>query len=216
MGIIRKALNLYARMSPTRGKIKPPYRHVTQIGDPRLRKICDEVPLNKIKTPEIQKVIDQLVLVLNRYGSVGMSAPQVGINERIFVMRHTAQQINREPVEVINNRGMYEVPLSIYVNPKLKIVDYQKVIHTESCESVRAFSGDVPRYKEVEITGYNKDGEPVSQIYRGWPARIAQHEMDHLDGKLYIDIMDRRTFQCVCWEEVNISNGKIAIPFTPE
>ncbi|VVC90674.1 unnamed protein product, partial [Leptidea sinapis] len=118
-------------------------------------------------------------------------------------MRHTAQQINREPVEVINNRCMYEVPLAIYVNPKLKIVDYQKVIHTESCESVRAFSGDVPRLMEVEITGYNKDGQPVSQIYRGWPARIAQHEMD-LDGKLYIDIMDRRTFQCVCWEEVNI------------
>ncbi|CAH2071963.1 unnamed protein product, partial [Iphiclides podalirius] len=75
---------------------------------------------------------------------------------------------------------------------------------------------DVARYKEVEITGYDEQGEFAQRTYTDWPARIAQHEMDHLDGKLYTDVMDRKSLFCVCWEEVNISRGKVAIPFAPE
>lgn len=64
--------------------------------------------------------------------------------------------------------------------------------------------------------GYDEEGEAISKVFKGWGARIAQHEMDHLDGKLYTDIMDRKTLLCSCWEEVNLSKGKVAIPFSPE
>jgi peptide deformylase len=62
----------------------------------------------------------------------------------------------------------------------------------------------------------NENGENISKSFKDWPARIVQHEMDHLIGKLYTDSMDRRTLACTCWEEVNLSQGKIAIPFYPE
>ncbi|CAK1542839.1 unnamed protein product [Leptosia nina] len=216
MGVLRKTLNWYAKLSPSHGRIKPPYEHVVQIGDPTLRKKSEEVKLDKITTSETQKTILVLKQVLHKYGSVGMSAPQIGENIRIFVMRITAKQCKEHSPEIIKSRNMYEIPLTVYINPKLKIVDYQKIICAEGCESVRSFQADVARYKAVEVSGLNSQGEPISQIYKGWAARIAQHEMDHLDGKLYTDIMDRKSLQCVHWDEVNICKGKMSIPFNPE
>lgn len=66
------------------------------------------------------------------------------------------------------------------------------------------------------VPGYNEQGETSTKTFKDWAARIAQHEMDHLDGKLYTDIMDRKSLECTCWEEVNLSEGKVAIPFSPE
>ncbi|XP_045494068.1 peptide deformylase, mitochondrial-like [Colias croceus] len=215
MGILRKTLNWYAKLSPSRGIVNPPYEHIVQIGDPRLRKICDQVPIEAIKTNEIQKLIIILEHMLNKYGSVGMSAPQVGINKRIFVMRHTAKQIKSELPEIVKSRNMYEVPFTVFINPVVKVLDYNKVIFPEGCESIKSFQADVARHQSVEVTGYNEVGEQSTQQYSGWPARIVQHEMDHLNGKLYTDVMDRKTLQCVCWEEINLSKGKVAILYSP-
>ncbi|XP_072939710.1 peptide deformylase, mitochondrial-like [Epargyreus clarus] len=216
MGVLRKTLNWYARLSPKHGASAPPFSHVVQIGDPTLRTVSHTVPIEKIKGEVVQNVIKKLQDVLFRYGSVGMSAPQIGINLRIFAMRHTAEQIASVQPEVAKMKGMSVVPYTVFVNPVLKVIDYQKVIHTEGCESVRSFAADVARYRAVEVSGWNAEGEPQSQVYTGWPARIVQHEIDHLDGKLYTDIMDRKTLHCTCWDEVNLSKGKVAIPFAPE
>ncbi|CAH2243688.1 peptide deformylase, mitochondrial-like [Pararge aegeria] len=216
MGVIRKTLNWYARLSPSHGISPPPYKHVVQIGDPTLRRVSESVSLEKIRTKEIQGVIEKLKQVMYRYGSVGMAAPQVGVNLRIFVMRLTDKQISDISAEVIKDRDITAVPYTVYVNPQLKVVDYQKVVHPEGCESIKFFKAEVARYNAVQITGYNPEGESICQLYKGWAARIAQHEMDHLDGKLYTDIMDRKSLCCTLWEEVNMAKGKVAIPFSPE
>lgn len=64
-------------------------------------------------------------------------------------------------------------------------------------------------------TGFDENGNLINIHLRGWPARIVQHELDHLNGKLYVDIMDRTTFSCSCWQVVNERNGKVALPFGP-
>ncbi|KAG6457375.1 hypothetical protein O3G_MSEX010262 [Manduca sexta] len=215
MGVTRNFLNWYARLSPARGKSTPPYQHVIQIGDPTLRKVCEPVPVDKIKTKEVQTVIQKLTFVVNKYEAFGMSAPQIGINMRIFVMQHTAKQLSRVPKVNAQMMGLITVPFTVFVNPTLKVLNYQKVVRAEGCESVQGYTAEVPRYKEVQITGYDQDGEPLSRTYKDWTARIAQHEMDHLDGKLYVDIMDKKTLTCICWEEVNLSKGKVVIPFSP-
>lgn len=79
--------------------------------------------------------------------------------------------------------------------------------------SVRGFSAEVERYEAVKLSGLDREGEPLSLELSGWNARIAQHEMDHLDGKLYTDHMDRSTFTCTCWETVNTKSGRVEIPF---
>ncbi|KAF9802670.1 hypothetical protein SFRURICE_011681 [Spodoptera frugiperda] len=216
MGVTRKVLNWYARLAPAHGKTTPPFEHVVQIGDPTLRKVSEPVPIDKIKTTEIQTIIKKLEYVISKYGSLGMSAPQIGVNLRIFAMRHTVKQIASVPGDLARLRGMEEIPFTVYINPKLKVVDYTKIIHSEGCESVQGYLADVPRYKAVQVTGLNAEGVERSQVYKDWSARIAQHEMDHLDGKIYTDIMDRKTLTCSCWEEVNLSKGKLVIPFSPQ
>ncbi|KAG5848560.1 hypothetical protein ANANG_G00099740 [Anguilla anguilla] len=100
-------------------------------------------------------------------------------------------------------RGLAPVPLRVFVNPRLRVLDSQTASFLEACESVAGFSACVPRYLSVEVSGLNEHAEPVTWQASGWPARILQHEMDHLDGVLYIDRMDSRTFTNIHWAEHN-------------
>lgn len=113
MGVTRKVLNWYARLAPAHGKSTPPYEHVIQIGDPMLRKVSEPVPLDKIKSNEIQTIIKKLEYVINKYGSLGMSAPQIGLNIRIFAMQHTVKQIANVPKEIAKLKGMEVVPFTV-------------------------------------------------------------------------------------------------------
>lgn len=68
----------------------------------------------------------------------------------------------------------------------------------------------------VQVIGFDTKGELVVLHAHGWLARIVQHEMDHLNGKLYVDLMDSKTFTCSCWQIVNERNGKVSLPFGHE
>lgn len=113
MSLTRRFLNWYARLSPSRGKTNPPYEHVVQIGDPRLRNVCEPVPIDKIKTKEVQTVIKKLEHVLQKYKSLGMSAPQIGVNMRIFVMRCTPDQVSRVPQAVVKLHRLDVIPFTV-------------------------------------------------------------------------------------------------------
>jgi peptide deformylase len=76
-------------------------------------------------------------------------------------------------------------------------VSNQSCAFFEGCLSVQGYRGLVRRYLQVRVRGYGGDGKPVDFVAKGWQARIAQHEMDHLDGVLYVDRMDSRTFRRV-------------------
>lgn len=79
--------------------------------------------------------------------------------------------------------------------------------------SVRGFSAQVARYDRVRISGIGKLGTPVELELDGWSARIAQHEMDHLNGVVYIDRMDVSTFNCITWQQINVAGGRAHISF---
>lgn len=132
MGVTRKFLNWYARLSPARGKSNPPYEHIVQLGDPRLRKVSELVPLDKIKTNEIQTLIKKLEYVTEKYGSLGMSAPQIGVNVRIIVMRHTMKQIATVPKQLAQLQGMEVIPFTVskyYRLYDMRFYSYRKHIH---------------------------------------------------------------------------------------
>ncbi|XP_029821405.1 conserved oligomeric Golgi complex subunit 8-like [Manacus vitellinus] len=93
-------------------------------------------------------------------------------------------------------------PLRLLVNPALRVLDTRLVTAPEGCASIHGFSAYVPRHWAVHVSGVDELGVPVSWEAMGWAARIIQHEMDHLDGILYIDRMDPRTFTNVGWMEL--------------
>jgi len=83
------------------------------------------------------------------------------------------------------------VPMTIFINPELKIIDHTSITLYEGCESIRGFSAAVPRAYEVEITALNASAELFTWRARGWSARIAQHEYDHLQVRITVE---RETF----------------------
>lgn len=83
----------------------------------------------------------------------------------------------------------------------------------ESCESVRGYFAEVPRSEAVTIRGYDRSGKILELHLKGWNARIAQHEMDHLNGIIYTDIMQPKSLACSCWQAVNAREGRVYIKF---
>ncbi|XP_053304769.1 peptide deformylase, mitochondrial [Spea bombifrons] len=185
------------------GTPTPPYSRVTQTGDPVLRCQAAPVPPARITHPDTVKVLDRMVRVLRAGGCVGLSAPQLGVPLRILAVELSEQMCRMVPPEVLAAREMAPFPLQVFINPEMHVLDSRTLSFPEGCSSVRGFSAVVPRYYSVELSGLNTKGERISWQAKGWAARIVQHEMDHLNGVLYIDKMDPRTFTNVNWAEVN-------------
>ncbi|XP_016989973.1 peptide deformylase, mitochondrial [Drosophila rhopaloa] len=191
----------------------PPYRHFTQIGDPVLRQVAEEVPPERIDTKEIDQIIDRMVKVLRHYDCVGVAAPQIGIPLRIIVMEFREGKQEQFKPEIYEERKMSTLPLTVFINPELEIISSQVNKHPEGCMSVRGYSAKVERYDKVRIRGIGKLDTPSEMELEGWSARIAQHEVDHLNGTIYVDRMDVSSFNCVSWEQVNSAEGRSAIWF---
>ncbi|XP_073328739.1 peptide deformylase, mitochondrial isoform X2 [Pagrus major] len=181
----------------------PPYSHVCQVGDPVLRSHAAAVDPAAIAGPEIQQVIKTMVKVMRKLECVGLSAPQIGVPLRILALEYPKKMLEESSPASRKVRGLSTQPLRIFINPKLTVLDGQTALFQEACESITGFSATVPRYLSVEVSGLNENGEDVKWQASGWPARILQHEMDHLDGVLYIDRMDSKTFININWQVYN-------------
>ncbi|XP_061578518.1 peptide deformylase, mitochondrial [Cololabis saira] len=181
----------------------PPYSHVCQVGDPVLRSHAAAVDPAAITGPEIQRVISTMVKVMRRLECVGLSAPQIGVPLRILALEYPQKMLEESSSAARELRGLSAEPLRVFVNPQLRVLDGQKVLFQEACESISGYCATVPRYRSVEVSGVNEKGDPVTWQARGWSARILQHEMDHLDGVLYIDRMDSKSFVNINWQAHN-------------
>ncbi|XP_075993452.1 peptide deformylase, mitochondrial [Genypterus blacodes] len=182
---------------------RPPYGHVCQVGDPVLRSHAAPVDPAAITGPEVQKVIGTMVRVMRGLECVGLSAPQVGVPLRILVLEYPEKMLHESSPAAREARGLSVQPLRVFINPRLRVLDGRTALFQEACESVCGFSAAVPRFLSVEVSGLDERGEAVTWQASGWPARILQHEMDHLDGLLYVDRMDSKTFINIHWEAHN-------------
>ncbi|MEQ2301055.1 hypothetical protein AMECASPLE_032086 [Ameca splendens] len=181
----------------------PPYSHVCQVGDPVLRSHAAAVDPAAITGLEIQKVLGTMVKVMRKLECVGLSAPQIGVPLRILMLEYPWKLFEEVSPAAREARGLSVQPLRIFVNPELRVLDSRTVLFQEACESISGYSATVPRYLSVEVSGLNEKGEAVTWQASGWSARILQHEMDHLDGVLYLDRMDTKTFININWQEHN-------------
>ncbi|XP_072291788.1 peptide deformylase, mitochondrial [Eucyclogobius newberryi] len=181
----------------------PPYSHVCQVGDPVLRSHASVVDPAAVKGPEIQEVINTMVKVMRKLECVGLSAPQIGVPLRILALEYPQKMFDETPLVLREARGLSVLPLRVFVNPQLRVLDGRTAVFQEACESITGFSAAVPRYLSVEVSGLNDKAESVTWQTSGWAARIIQHEMDHLDGVLYIDRMDSKSFININWPTYN-------------
>jgi peptide deformylase len=134
------------------------------------------VPLDKESREAIQTLVDSF---LGRDDASGLAAPQIGINKRIVVFRNKGFEEKAK----IKNPNDFEV----LINPRITQARGEKVTMTEGCLSCPEIQVEVSRFPEIKVRALNAEGKKISKRYLDYVARVIQHELDHLDGKLIVD-----------------------------
>jgi peptide deformylase len=147
-----------------------------------LRKKAKEVPVTEIKSEKIQSILSRMKKALKSQGDgVGLAAPQIGESLRIFIVSGRIFDRKQKSLEAPKH------PDEVYINPTLKKASKQKKMMEEGCLSVRPYYGKVKRSTHAQVEAYNEKGELFTRQGTGILAQIFQHEIDHLDGVLFID-----------------------------
>ncbi len=145
-----------------------------------LKKISLDLSVEEIHSDNFKKQVKDISFFLNKQNDgVALSAPQIGINKRFFVIaKKVFDNLNRKDIDYND---------LVIINPKITNYSKKKNIQEEGCFSVRWYYGDVERYKNITVEALNLKGEKKHWGLSDFLARIFQHEIDHLDGILFID-----------------------------
>lgn len=170
---------------------------IVQAGDPVLRQIARSLRLDEICSAEIQQTIADMLETLRLAPGVGLAAPQVGLGLRLAIIEDREQYQSSWSAEQLRARGRAPVDFHVLINPELEIDSQAQFEFFEGCLSVAGYAAQVPRYSRVRVHYLDAHGEPQLVEAEGWYARILQHEIDHLNGTLYVDRMNSRTFMSV-------------------
>ncbi|MEZ4442822.1 MAG: peptide deformylase [Polyangiaceae bacterium] len=158
---------------------------IVHIGHPVLREPTREIDAEELASEAIQTFIDDLVETMRHANGAGLAANQVGRSLRICAI-----EVNDNP------RYPYKpnIPLTILVNPRIEPLSAVRFDNYEGCLSVPNLRGLVPRHTEIRVTGMTRDGAPYDERISGLTAGTFQHEVDHLDGTLFVDrVTDTKT-----------------------
>ncbi len=167
---------------------------IVQAGDPVLRQQAQRIDESHIGTPEFGQLIASMVETMHAAPGVGLAAPQIGLPIQLVVIEDRPETVESLDDDQRRERGRDVVPLSVLINPTIEPVGDEQITFYEGCLSVSGWAAETPRWQRVRVDALNERGERVVLDWAGWPARILQHELDHLAGTLYIDLMDTRTF----------------------
>jgi peptide deformylase len=170
---------------------------IVQTGNLVLRERALEVPPLQIRTEAFQELVTTMIETMRAAPGVGLAAPQIGLSMRVIVLEDREELLAKLNEDDLRLRERIPFKTRVFVNPVLKSIGTDTRTFFEGCLSVEGYVALVERNREVEVTGLDEHGAEQSWRVRGWPARILQHEVDHLNGTLYIDRMESRSFSTV-------------------
>jgi peptide deformylase len=149
---------------------------VARMGHPVLRERAQPLDKAMLRNPLVQKLIDDMFDTMHEYNGVGLAAPQVHEGLRIFVgLLDDSPKDDVEPIALIN--------------PEISPIGDAKADGREGCLSIPEIYGLVPRYTSISVKALDRTGKAIELQLKDFPARVAQHELDHLDGILFLDRM---------------------------
>jgi peptide deformylase len=151
---------------------------IAQLGQPVLRMVAAEIPPDIIGAPEFQEILARMLATLRHHKGAGLAGPQVFLNERVFLAAILPPESDDEDAP----HGV-----EVFINPKLTPLGSERSSAWEGCLSFPELLVKVPRWQAVRIDYLNTQGEPRALELREFPARVVQHELDHLDGILTLD-----------------------------
>jgi peptide deformylase len=170
---------------------------IVQAGEPVLRQTAHPLTPEEILGDEIQRLIRDMKDTMRDAPGVGLAAPQVGLPLQLAVIEDREGLINTLPPHEIEEKERRPVPFHVIINPQIISFGEEHVEFHEGCLSLAGFLALVPRARTIRVKYLDERGEHHSSEASGWYARILQHEIDHLQGMLYIDRMHSRTFTSI-------------------
>jgi peptide deformylase len=169
---------------------------VARMGHPVLRAKALPVSKAQIVSAPVQRLIDDMFETMREYSGIGLAAPQVHEGLRIFVAGLRAAPVGDA---VSDEDEEDDMPFMTLINPELTLVSEPVNDGWEGCLSIPDIRGLVPRAAEIKVKAYDRTGARVSFVAKGLPARVIQHETDHLDGVLFLDRM--KSFESLAFME---------------
>lgn len=154
-------------------------RKIIRMGHPTLRRPARPLAEEEIGSDAVHRLVVDMIDTLHDYGGIGLAAPQINEPVRLAI------------VELPGGASRYgelpAVPLTVFVNPKIEILDPASAGYWEGCLSVPGLRGWVERPQHIRVQAVDLRGARLDMTFTGFPATVFQHEFDHLDGTLYVD-----------------------------
>jgi peptide deformylase len=151
---------------------------IARMGHPVLRQRARKVEAAEIKSPAFQKLVDDMIETMREYDGIGLAAPQVHEGVRLAI------------VGIEDGRGEdRSIRILPVVNPEITPLGKDTAEDWEVCLSLPKLRGRVTRPSRIQLKAFDRRGNKMEVDLEGYPARVAQHEIDHLDGVLFIDRM---------------------------
>jgi len=185
---------------------------IVQVGDPVLRQPARALTAEEIRSRQTRQLIERMRQVMYDAPGVGLAAPQIGLSLQIAVMEDREEYLEDISDAQLTERERRPIPFQVLINPVIlgetqaahgsravqdtppRPASGESVIFYEGCLSLAGFTALVPRARRVRVACLDEHGKRKTIEASGWYARILQHEIDHLNGCLYIDRMDTRSF----------------------
>ncbi|MBA2406144.1 MAG: peptide deformylase [Bdellovibrionales bacterium] len=151
---------------------------ICRMGNPILRVVASDVKVSDIKSEHFAQLIVDLQDSMKHYGGIGIAAPQIGVSLQVCVIE--LMGTNRYGEEI-------NLPFTVFINPEVEVLTPEEAGYWEGCLSVPDLRGYVERPQHIQVTYLNEQGEKKVLEARGFLATVLQHELDHLQGVLYVD-----------------------------
>jgi peptide deformylase len=189
---------------------------IVQVGEPVLRQHARELAPEEIISENIRRLIQVMHETLRDAPGVGLAAPQIGEPLQLAIIEDLPEYSRNLTAQQIAERERQAIPFHVIINPKLTPAGEPEVEFFEGCLSLSGFTALVPRYDRVHVDYLDENATRRTITATGWYARILQHEIDHLNGSLYIDRMRPRTFMSVenysrIWKDVSVREVKATL-----
>jgi peptide deformylase len=195
---------------------------IVQAGDPVLRQVAQSLAPAAILSTDIQRLIQDMRETMHDAPGVGLAAPQVGLSLQLAVVEDRPEALHDLSSEQLAERERKPVPFQVLINPVIRSQSEEEVSFFEGCLSVVGFVALVPRARAIQVEYLDEHARPHVVEAHGWHARILQHEIDHLQGGLYLDRMRPRSFSTAenltrYWREKPVSDvmAELGLPSKP-
>ena len=174
---------------------------ISAYGNPILRKETEEIDENY---PKLSELFQNMFDTMKNAEGVGLAAPQVGLPIRVFIIDLSA---------LADEKPEYENYRKIFINPEIIEFSGDDVSMEEGCLSIPGIHEKVVRKEKILINYLDENFEEHEEIFSGYPARVIQHEYDHIEGNLFVDKISGIRKQIIKGKLNNISNDKVSCKY---